>query len=103
MITQDQIEVIIEGVSSAMGITDLRVRSKLQRLVDARSIASYLLHSGGLTYSAIGRLFDQDHTTIMYNVKKIERERKQYPRIDIMVSNFEKQFEGLDARVGSGE
>lgn len=46
--------------------------SRMRRDIDARQQACWVLHRAGWSYSAIGRLLDRDHTTVMHAVSKID-------------------------------
>jgi chromosomal replication initiator protein len=62
---------------------DLKSSSRRQSIVTARAVAIYLARElGWASYDLIGRtLGGRDHTTIMHNYRKIERERTQDPAI----------------------
>jgi chromosomal replication initiator protein len=61
----------------------LKSHSRRQSIVTARAIAIYLAREvAAATYEQIGRaLGGRDHTTIIHNYRKIERERSQDPDI----------------------
>lgn len=56
------------------GITwnELRMRSRKNLFVLARKEACYRLRKEGLSYCAIGRVFDLDHSTVMFAVRSWE-------------------------------
>lgn len=41
--------------------------------VDARGIAMWLLRKAGYSYPRIANLLDRDHTTVIYNVRRVRR------------------------------
>ena len=61
----------------------LKSPSRRQSIVSARAVAVYLARElAGASYEQIGRaLGGRDHTTIIHNYRKIERERLNDPAI----------------------
>ena len=51
---------------------DILKKSRLRKDVDGRMIFAQVLHSKGLTKSAIGRIMNKNHATIVYYIRKIE-------------------------------
>ena len=67
-------EDIMEVTAKFYGLTvdDLRHKSRLGSLVEARSIAMYLCRQlTDLSFPEIGRLFNRDHSTVMTSCKKV--------------------------------
>lgn len=51
-------------------------QSRARAEVHARREVMQRLHSDGLSYSEIGRLLNRDHSTVMFNLGKIEKHGK---------------------------
>lgn len=77
------VDVIISTVASACGVTPIDVRSdrRNKRAVLARHTGMYLARKATLlSYPAIGRAFGRrDHSSVMYAVKRIERDMEDDP------------------------
>ncbi len=70
-----KIEDIIEEVAKTynVSVSDILSNRKTASLVLARQVAMYISReTTDLSYKAIGESFGKDHTTVLYNVKKIE-------------------------------
>jgi chromosomal replication initiator protein len=84
-VRQPQLREIIAAVSRHFRLPQkqLKSQSRRQSIVTARAVAIYLARSlAGVSYEQIGRaLGGRDHTTIIHNYRKIERERFQDPDI----------------------
>ena len=51
----------------------LRGTQRTRGIADARQVAQYLIRKlTNLSLPDIGREFGKDHTTVMYNIKKVE-------------------------------
>lgn len=48
---------------------DLISKKRHRHIVEIRQVCYYLMYKKGITYARIGRLFNRDHTTIMYGNK----------------------------------
>jgi chromosomal replication initiator protein len=84
-VRQPQLREIVAAVSRHFRLPQkqLKSQSRRQSIVTARAIAIFLAREvAGATYEQIGRaLGGRDHTTIIHNYRKIERERSQDPDI----------------------
>ena len=80
-VRQPQLREIIAAVARHFGLPQkqLKSQSRRQSIVTARAVAIYLARElAGTSYEQIGRaLGGRDHTTIIHNYRKIERERCQ--------------------------
>ena len=76
---------IIAAVARHFGLPQkqLKSQSRRQSIVTARAVAIYLARElAGASYEQIGRaLGGRDHTTIIHNYRKIERERSHDPAV----------------------
>ena len=65
----------------------------------ARQVAMYIAReTTDLSFKAIGECFGKDHTTVLYNVNKIEDFLKDKPYqkelVDDLIANLRSQSEG---------
>lgn len=62
--------------ASNVKINDIRGRSRAHELVAVRQAVWYVAHEYlGYRYSALARIYDRDHTTIIHGVKKIKEDQ----------------------------
>lgn len=84
-VRQPQLREIIAAVSHHFGLPQkqLKSESRRQSIVAARAVAIFLARElAGASYEQIGRaLGGRDHTTIIHNYRKIERQRPHHPAI----------------------
>lgn len=68
-------ERIIENAATlfVVSVDDIMGKSRAPRFADPRHIVMWMLRREGLSYPQIGRLFNRDHTTIMYGCRRVER------------------------------
>jgi chromosomal replication initiator protein len=82
---QPQLREIVAAVAQHFKLPQkqLKSQSRRQSIVTARAVAIYLARElAGASYEQIGRaLGGRDHTTIIHNYRKIERERSNDPAI----------------------
>ncbi len=86
-----RIEKIVGEVARSYNVSEADIYSnrKTQQLALARQVAMYIVKEmTDLTYQAIGDHFGRDHTTVLYNVKKIENFLKDRPYEKEMVDNI---------------
>ena len=83
---KDRYRNLIKTVAKAYGFTyeDMIGRNKTHYCVVARQHCYATLLNCGLSYSAVGRLMDRDHTTVMhgieqheYRIKRAEKRAKE--------------------------
>lgn len=69
---KDRYRHIISNVAKAYGFTyqDMVGRCKTYQRVVARQHCYFALVNLGLSYSAVGRLMDRDHSTVMHGVEQ---------------------------------
>ncbi len=70
-----KIEKIIEEVARTYRVSENEILSKRKtaQLAKARQIAMYIAkETTSLTFKAIGESFGKDHSTVLYNVRKVE-------------------------------
>ena len=65
---------IIERVAASMDVCSSYItsRSRIRPIVEARSVAMYLLRKTGMSYTRIGRCFKRDHATVIWAIKNVE-------------------------------
>lgn len=90
-----RIEKIISEVARSYNVSENDILSsrKTAQLALARQVAMYIAReTTDLSYKMIGESFGRDHTTVLYNVNKIEKflEDKPYEKemIDNMIKNL---------------
>lgn len=66
---------VLAAVSQAYGvpIETLTTKGRNRTTVDARHIAAWLLNDHGYTSVEVGRTFDQDHSTALHAVARVNR------------------------------
>ncbi|MCF8589079.1 chromosomal replication initiator protein DnaA [Gordonia liuliyuniae] len=79
-----------------ISIEDLRGPSKMRPVTQARQISMYLCRElTDLSLPKIGEAFDRDHTTVMYAVKKINKEmperRKVYDHVQELTARIKQR------------
>ena len=87
---------IIRAVCSEFGITaeDIRSRSRSVRYTIPRHTASYLIRTKtNMSYPAIGRLFNRDHTSVISSVEKAENMLAADPEYKERVDNILKKIQ----------
>lgn len=92
------------ATSFAVPVADVTAPSRgSARAAFARQVAMYLAHVGfGATFSAIGRAFRRDRTTVAHAARIIE-ERRDDPGIDALLERLERDCAALAATIcGSG-
>jgi chromosomal replication initiator protein len=70
-----KVKIIQDIVCDFFGLTmeDLKQRSKRDEIKHPRQVMCYfLITNTSMTLQAIGRIFDRDHTTVIYAKRKIE-------------------------------
>lgn len=83
-------EEIVNLVANAHDIPaeTLRCQSRRADIVRARHAAMYAVRQHtDLSYPAIGRLFNRDHTTVMHAVDKIEGARRINRQLDQLLKD----------------
>lgn len=76
---KDRYRHIIANVARAYGFTyqDMVGRCKTYQRVVARQHCYFALVNLGLSYSAVGRLMDRDHSTVMHGVEQHDYRMKR--------------------------
>ena len=75
-------EEIVDRVSRAFGVDPAQVRGKAKSrgVSQARQAAMYILCRGqGLSANGAGKLFDRDHTTVLYALKSVDKKLQSDP------------------------
>ncbi len=95
-----KIEKIISEVAKTYNVTEEEILSnrKTANLVLARQVAMYIARkSTDLSYKMIGEGFGKDHSTVLYNVEKIENFLKDKPHekglVDDIIKNLKSRSE----------
>ncbi|MBQ6847703.1 MAG: chromosomal replication initiator protein DnaA [Clostridia bacterium] len=95
-----KVETIISEVAHTYNISESDILSnrKTADLVLARQVAMYIArHTTDLSFKAIGEAFGKDHTTVLYNVNKIEEFLKDKPYqkelVDDLIKNLRTRSE----------
>ncbi len=87
--------IIIECGLNVFGIPDITIKSRKAELIEARSyIFNYLRYEVGLPLKQIGKLFNQDHTTVinsLSNFDGLEEYEKRCNKSDYNIRQFKKQ------------
>lgn len=86
-----KIEKIISEVARSYNVSEADIYSnrKTSQLAMARQVSMYMVREmTDLSYKAIGEHFGRDHTTVLYNVNKIENFLKDKPYEKEMIENM---------------
>ncbi len=86
-----KIEKIISEVARSYNVSESDIYSnrKTQQLAQARQVAMFIVREmTDMSYKAIGDHFGRDHTTVLYNIKKIENFLKDKPYEKEMIENM---------------
>ena len=86
-----KIEKIISEVARSYNVSEADIYSnrKTQQLPQARQVAMFIVREmTDMSYKAIGDHFGRDHTTVLYNIKKIENFLKDKPYEKEMIENM---------------
>ena len=93
-----QIDNIIVEVAHTYNVSEADILSnrRTASLALARQVAMYIAReTTDLSYKAIGESFDKDHTTVLYNVNRIEEFLKDKPSHKELVEDIIKRNERL--------
>lgn len=85
------IQRVVDEVSRVTGISEEDIYSTKQQadVTHARKITFYVIREvTGMSYVAIGKEFKKDHSTIMYNIKNIEKSMKKDARLARQVNDI---------------
>ena len=95
-----KVEKIISEVAHTYNVSESDILSnrRTAELVLARQVAMYIAReTTDLSYKAIGESFGKDHTTVLYNVNKIEEFLKDKPYqkelVEDLINNLRSQSE----------
>lgn len=95
-----KVEKIIAEVAHTYNVSESDILSnrRTAELVLARQVAMYIAReTTDLSYKAIGESFSKDHTTVLYNVNKIEEFLRDKPYqkelVDDLIANLRSQSE----------
>lgn len=91
-----KIETIISEVARTYNVSESDILSsrKTAQLVLARQVAMYISReTTSLSYKAIGEAFGKDHTTVLYNVNRIESFLKDKPYEKELVDDIIKNLQ----------
>ena len=92
-----KVEKIISEVARSYNVSenDILSNRKTASLVLARQVAMYIAReTTELSYKAIGESFGKDHTTVLYNVNKIDKFLKDKPYEKELVDDIIKNLKG---------
>ncbi len=92
-----KIEKIIEEVAHSYNVTESDILSnrRTASLALARQVAMYIAReTTDLSFKAIGESFGKDHTTVLYNVNKIEKFLQDKPYEKELVDDIIKNLRG---------
>lgn len=98
---KDKAAISVDSIKSAVAsyfgieVDDLIGDRRKQEIVRPRMFAMYLArNTSGLSYTAIAKEFNKDHTTVMYSCDKLEKEINENAKtkviIDQLISNLKK-------------
>ena len=109
--TQDQVAIpsriaaLARGVQDAMNVTwdEMVGRSRRTRYSQPRKVFAYLLlQNTVLTFQDIGDLLGgRDHSTVLYWVKSVERDKQQVAVLDKLIQDVERRAEECFPQSGS--
>ncbi len=86
---------IIRFVAHHYGVrvADLKGRSNRRPISLPRQVAMYLIREIlGLSYPEIGKLFSKHHSTAIYAVENISKQRQSNPDLDATLTSFTEHF-----------
>ena len=95
-----KVETIISEVSKTYNVSEADILSnkRAASLVLARRVAMYIARqTSELSYDEIGECFGKDHTTVLYNVKKIEEFLKDKPYEKELIDDIIKNLTGMQS------
>lgn len=96
-------EVIIKEVGVFLGLNPIVIKgnSKKREVFEARIISMYLIknYNKNLTLEAVGKMFNRDHTSVIYSIKQLENFldtdptfRNKYQLIEGKIKKMERLF-----------
>ena len=88
-------EKIISRVSKKYGVTEDEIygRKRTKHIANARNISIYIIRKiTDLSFPAIGKLFDRDHSTIISSNDSVEQNIKNNPLFSIEISDLMKEI-----------
>ncbi len=94
-----KVEKIISEVARSYNVSenDILSNRKTAQLVLARQVAMYIAReTTELSFKAIGESFGKDHTTVLYNVNKIDKFLKDKPYEKELVDDIIKNLKGYN-------
>ncbi len=72
---------------------DIMSNIRTKNIATARQVVMYLMREIlGLSHLKIAKFFDKDHTTIMYGIRKIEKEIENNPSFNMEISTLRKDI-----------
>ena len=83
---------IVREVARGFGLThhDILHFGRSPRVCVARACAMAVVRKAtNLSYPAIGEVFDRDHTTVMYNVAKVEKDPELSQAVDLVLDEMD--------------
>ena len=87
---------ISDIVAAHYGITHAEIRgdSRRKMYITPRHVGMYLcVRHAGMSFPYTGRVFNRDHTTVLYGVERIERLCAACPEFAAEVAKLAKQIE----------
>lgn len=86
--------VVKRSVLKVMELNTLNSRSRKKKQVLARHVFFYIMrrHSQH-SCSEIGRMLDQDHSTVVHGYKRIESEMKLYEHIEKLIEDVKERIQ----------
>lgn len=74
-------------------VADLKGRDNRRSVAFPRQVAMYLIRELlSLSYPEIGKLFSKHHSTVIYSVEAIARDRRSNPSLDATLTTFTEHF-----------
>jgi len=86
---------ILQAVAKAYNISvdDLRGRGRTKNMAEARQLVAYFLRKiNDLSYPAIGRIMERDHTTAIHSYNKISHDVETKPKFRALVDQLTNSF-----------
>ena len=91
----DKINRIVDLVCEEYFVTEeeLRSKSRYKELVEARQMAMYIIsRETGITLAEIGGVFDRDHATVIYAIKKVRQRAKHDQSVKFLITEITKEL-----------
>lgn len=82
---------VVKGVADCydLSLEQLLGKDRSKRISEARHAAMYLTRIlGDLSYPQVGKIFNRDHSSVVYACKKVETMRDKDPKFHVKLFNM---------------